>query len=167
MYALPLSYLSRSQIHAGGSLSPGQRECCPAWSLSSGSWNLWGCPCMSQRGGSSLSGPFGLDFTFPRSLVSQDWTGLRKAIRTTFSCFLLITPEAKDLQLSSKHFLVSQHLKQAVLPKWCRWHLGQNHFLVIMDSPLIASVLILLAPCRCCEWHHYQSWDDRECHTLS
>lgn len=118
MYAFPLSYFSGSW-----------RKCSPTPRLSYGSRTVWGCPCTSQRGGSSVSGPSGLDVAFPGRWVSQDWAGLRKTIRTTFSCFLLITSEAKDLQLSSKHFLVSQHVAQAVLPKWGRWHGGGSDFL--------------------------------------
>lgn len=58
---------------------------------------LRGCPCVSQRAGSPVPGPLGLDSAFPRILVSQDWVELREAIRTTFSYFLLISLDAKGL----------------------------------------------------------------------
>lgn len=152
----------------GAASPPGQRKPSPALSpfyCEQGSLRL---PPQEPRGGSPVSGPFGLDFTFPRILVSQGWAGLREAIRMTFSCFLLISPEIKGLQLSPKHFLASQHhLKPAVLLSGTGSTWVGKMFLSCWNLPRFAGYLSLLSLATTCKYSPptsgpHQHWDNQK-----
>ena len=134
-------------------LSPGQRGRCPAkpFLLEAG---------ISQTVPAWCRGVGLLVWTiWPGFYIPQDFsiTGLGGVERPSGQHFLvLISPEARSLQLSSKYFQVSQHhLKWAVL-QWCRWHLRQNTFLLCWALLWFAGYLSFLISATKCEQSPHQ-----------
>ena len=134
-------------------LSPGQRGRCPAkpFLLEAG---------ISQTVPAWCRGVGLLVWTiWPGFYIPQDFsiTGLGGVERPSGQHFLvLISPEARSLQLSSKYFKDCQHhLKWAVL-QWCRWHLRQNTFLLCWALLWFAGYLSFLISATKCEQSPHQ-----------